>query len=125
MADTNFSKWITDYLKTNKAEIIRELQAEARLTPIDGELLTGSKRPKIQVFEPDGEAPGMVVTHGDKWSVVEEAQYRDEPAEPAVNAYPKPVTCFTPIGEPMQVMAKSKDHEQFLIKMNPKPVGKP
>ncbi len=100
-------------------EIIAELRAEA-LPAIDGELLTDWKKPKIQVFEPDGEAPSMVVTHGDKWSVVEEAQYRDEPAKPAVNPYPKPVTCFTPTGEPMRVMAKSKDHEQFLAKVNPK-----
>lgn len=37
------------------------------------------------------------------------------------DVYPKKVTCFTPAGEPMQVMAKDVVHGQFLLAKNPKP----
>jgi hypothetical protein len=109
-----------DYLKAHKAGIIAELQAEA-LPAIEGEMLAGSKPPKMQVLEGEGTHLGAFVTHGDTWEHFEDAQYRDAEPEPEINTYPKPVTVWTPIGEAMQVMAKSREHEQFLINMNPKP----
>ncbi len=61
-----------EYLRTHKAEIIRELQAEAI-------------------------------------------------NEPSSTLYPRLVTCWTPDGNPISILAKNAEHEAFLIKMNPKP----
>ncbi|MEQ1544738.1 hypothetical protein [Methyloglobulus sp.] len=103
-------------------EILLELEAEA-LPAIDGELLTDSKPPKMQVLEGEGTHLGAFVVHGDTWGHFEDADYRDaEPAKPA-EPYPKPVTVWTPAGEPVQVMAKDAAHGQFLIAKNPKPVA--
>jgi len=33
------------------------------------------------------------------------------------------VTCYTPSGEALQIMAKDKEHAEWLLKVNPKPTG--
>lgn len=33
------------------------------------------------------------------------------------------VTCYTPDGEAIQIMAKDQGHAEWLVKMNPKPNG--
>jgi hypothetical protein len=43
------------------------------------------------------------------------------PAEAGANTYPKPVMCWTPLGNPIGVMATDTDHEAFLLQANPKP----
>ncbi|MEQ1560404.1 MAG: hypothetical protein ABL933_15895 [Methyloglobulus sp.] len=40
-------------------------------------------------------------------------------------AYPCHVTCYTPMGNPVKVMATDADHEAFLLEMNPKPTEQP
>ncbi|MEQ1560690.1 MAG: hypothetical protein ABL933_17355 [Methyloglobulus sp.] len=36
-------------------------------------------------------------------------------------AYPRQIICYTPMGNPVKVMATDADHEAFLLKMNPQP----
>lgn len=103
-------------------EILLELEAEA-LPAIDGELLAGTKPPKMQVLEGEGTHLGAFVTHGDTWEHFEDADYRDEPV-PELNTYPKHITVWTPAGEPVQVLAKDAAHGQFLITKNPPTVAK-
>jgi len=36
--------------------------------------------------------------------------------------YPRIVTCWTPAGNPLTILATDAEHEAFLLRMNPKPV---
>ena len=35
--------------------------------------------------------------------------------------YPREVICYTPLGNPLLVMAQNSEHEEWLILVNPKP----
>jgi hypothetical protein len=41
--------------------------------------------------------------------------------EAVITIYPRFVTCYTPVGGEIRVMAKDAAHEGFLLMMNPKP----
>ncbi|MEQ1484527.1 hypothetical protein [Methyloglobulus sp.] len=43
-------------------------------------------------------------------------------AELEVETYPRHVTCWTPAGNSMAVLAKDAGHEAFLLMMNPPPL---
>lgn len=43
-------------------------------------------------------------------------------AELEAETYPRHVTCWTPAGNPMAVLAKDAEHETFLLMMNPPPL---
>jgi len=36
--------------------------------------------------------------------------------------YPRIVTCWTPAGNPLPILATDAEHEAFLLRMNPRPV---
>ena len=44
-------------------------------------------------------------------------------AELEAETYPKQVTCHTPNGKGLRVSAKSKEHEEFLLRMDPPQCG--
>lgn len=45
-------------------------------------------------------------------------------AELEAETHPRHVTCYTPAGNPMAVLAKDAGHEAFLLMMNPPPKGR-
>ncbi len=53
-----------------------------------------------------------------------EAETESQP-EAVITIYSRYVICYTPNGNLMQVMAKSLEHEAFLLKINPKPTEQP
>jgi hypothetical protein len=59
--------------------------------------------------------------------IAEEAPAMERLLQPPCEAaaYPKPVTCHTPAGNPVQVLATDPGHEAFLLRVNPKPKANP
>lgn len=52
------------------------------------------------------------------------AELEAEATNKAKAAYPRYVTCWTPNGTALRVLADGEEHEAFLLKMNPEPTGK-
>lgn len=51
-----------------------------------------------------------------------ESEKESQP-EAVITIYPRFVTCYTPLGKGLQVMAKDAEHEAWLLRMNPPRCG--
>jgi hypothetical protein len=59
-----------------------------------------------------------------KQEIIEQLKAETEAqAEAVITIYPRFVTCYTPNGKGLKVMAKDAEHEAFLLRMNPPQCG--
>lgn len=118
-----------EFLKSHKAEIISELQAESLVTHPEKQKPTScGKCLQFKSHHSHGAGAGHCQSDGayGAWSETQHQCSRfDAAVERAVMPDPKPnalmVTVYTPNGDPLEVEAKDEAHAVFLMKMNPKP----
>lgn len=146
MSDVELTDIQIAFLKKHKTEIIAELQTEAA-----NEISPNAKQPfgdwrrfcrqcshftashfctVNQAYQVD-----YIPRHCDDWldngkpTPTTHVRFPVKPIpipdEAKDITYPRLVTCWTPAGNPMAVLAKDAGHEASLLKMNPKPEGKP
>ena len=129
------SKLLTDrqreFLKSHKAEIITELQAEALATkPVKQKPISCGKCLHFKSHHSHGKGAGSCLVDGayGAWS---ETQHQCSKFDAAVKWVelpdPKPnaimVICHTPNGNAIEIEARGPEHAAFLKQMNPKPHG--
>jgi len=110
------------FLKSNKAEIVSELQAEN-----NSAVVSCAKCQHFKSHNQHGRGAGYCLIGG-AYGLWSESPHQCTQFDAAVKWVempdPKPdaltVICYTPNGKPIKVQARDPEHASYLIRMNPK-----